>query len=590
MKRHLLLSVLLLVFSVTSFAGHEMRNIEIRVQLQDNGDAIITEYRNMWIGSEGTECFIVIGNLGSSQLKDFQVYMVTGEPFKNEGWNWDVDRSREQKAWKCGIVDKGNKYELCWGVGNSGIHTYVVKYTITKVVKGYNDYDGFNFMWVAEKIDPAPQHVRVTIEHADTTKYFTPEDTRVWGFRYKGNINVIDGKVVAETSERFSSSSALITMVQFNKGIFNPSDTYPGSFEETVKQKALEGSDYVDSEGKVRPTNLYGSSDDSGGTSVLGAILAFLFGTEAGWVIMIVGGIIGWFALDTYVFTPIRKKKLRKKLLGDELQTPWFRDIPIQGNLHRSQNILKELTTNTYTKEDLMAAHVLRLIYQGMITVIPQRDQKGNWTKMFYITPPTEHISRTGFGIHRTDRNLHIQIHDLLYNAAGMDHILQKGELNDYMEHYAVELREFLNSLKIGIQKSSITPEEAKHVYGFDKFLREFSLSNERHVEEVGLWKEYLVFATAFGIGDQVRKDMKKMCPDYLNMDTIARDMLDNTETGILIGSLLSDCHRGTRYVETYKTPEEIAAERERSSGGGGSSSFGGGGGFSGGGSGGGVR
>jgi len=41
----------------------------------------------------------------------------------------------------------------------------------------------------------------------------------------------------------------------------------------------------------------------------------------------------------------------------------------------------------------------------------------------------------------------------------------------------------------------------------------------------VSLWKDYMIYATLFGIAEQVIKDMKKINPEYFNMDQVAGQM-----------------------------------------------------------------
>ena len=91
-----------------------------------------------------------------------------------------------------------------------------------------------------------------------------------------------------------------------------------------------------------------------------------------------------------------------------------------------------------------------------------------------------------------------------------------------------------------------------------------------------------MIYATLFGIADQVIKDMKKINPEYFNMDQVANQMADDMTLPMIYSSLHSS---------TSRAAANKAAREARASGGGGSSSWGGGGGgFSGGGGGGGVR
>ena len=104
--------LLMLLASATSLSARPyLHSLDIRVVLSHNGDAHITETRVMDIDSEGTECYIGLGNMGGSEVRDLQVIDENGLEFTNIG-DWDVDRSRDWKTGKCGIVYKHNGYEL----------------------------------------------------------------------------------------------------------------------------------------------------------------------------------------------------------------------------------------------------------------------------------------------------------------------------------------------------------------------------------------------------------------------------------------------------------------------------------------------
>ena len=142
----------------------------------------------------------------------------------------------------------------------------------------------------------------------------------------------------------------------------------------------------------------------------------------------------------------------------------------------------------------------------------------------------------------------------------------------------------FINTLhtKTGITHYKDRLEEVRQVFGLKKFLKEFTLLDERGVKEVALWKDYMIYATLFGIADQVISDMKKINPEYFNMDQVANQMADNMTLPMIRSTLLNS---------TSRAVANKAAREARASGRGGHSSWGGGGGgFSGGGFGGGVR
>ena len=90
-----------------------------------------------------------------------------------------------------------------------------------------------------------------------------------------------------------------------------------------------------------------------------------------------------------------------------------------------------------------------------------------------------------------------------------------------------------------------------------------------------------MIFATLFGIAEQVMSDMKRINPEYFNMDKVAQQMVDESTMPII---------RSTMQNSTARAAMSKAEREARAAGRGGSSSWGGGGGFSGGGHGGGIR
>ena len=544
MKR--LRSRLLLLTAITWLCGNSLlasprlHDLNIRVVLTKSGDAHITETRVMDIDSEGTECYIVIGNLTDSEVRDLTVSDETGREFANVG-AWDVDVSRSQKAHRCGIVRKRDGYELCWGLGDSGSRVYTTAYTVTRLLKGYPDADGFNYMFVAQGINPYPEHVRLTIVPEDSTA-LSEENTGIWGFRYRGDVRFEDNGIVAESSEAFSRQSAMIVMCRFQKGLFLPAVTGSGTFEE-LKSRALENSDYTSDE------------DDD--------LWAFVL-----LVVMIIGG--GLLCLVAYLlYIWWQRRKVMKNL-------SWYRDIPYQGNLQRVNDVLNAYSYGSADYNNLLSACILKLINMGAISIEQHLNEKGKNVQNFVI-----------HDLKNADRQPKLlrMVHNIFQKAAGKDTILEPKELKTWMkasynQSYTDSFIQTLHT-KTSIYQYKNELEDVRQVFGLKKYLKEFSLIDERHVQEVSLWKDYMILATLFGIADQVIKDMKKINPEYFNMDQVARQMADD----MTLPTIYSTMHSSTTRAAMSK------AEREaRASGGGGSSSWGGGGGFSGGGFGGGVR
>ena len=544
-----MLKVVVILFTIhyslfTSYARPQLQRLDIHVVLSHNGDAHITETRQMEIDSEGTECYIGMINMGGSEVRDLTVSDETGRQFENVG-SWDIDRSRSWKEGKCGIVYKHNGYELCWGLGDSGSRTYVTSYTVTSLVHAYPDADAIRHIFLSSDVSPKPDQARLTIEAEDTLR-FTEENCGIWGFRFGGELGFADGKIVVENTEPFGSNGALYIMVRFDKEMFEPAIQEEETFEQK-KEQAFEGSDY-----------------NYDGEDLTGEDIFALFMMVIGFfVVPVVGGI--WY----FIYVWRARKKVNKDLL-------WYRDIPLKGNLQQANDMLNAYKYFGTDYNNLLSACVLKLINMGAISIDSRLNAKGKTEQNFVIHELPNH----------GDQPLLLRkIHTIFRDAAGSDTILEPRELKSFMHSSKNEsiTDSFINTLhtKTGITHYKDRLEEVRQVFGLKKFLQEFTLLDERHVNEVSLWKDYMIYATLFGIADQVIKDMKKINPEYFNMDQVANQMADNMTLPMIRSTLLNS---------TSRAVANKAAREARASGRGGHSSWGGGGGGFSGGGGGGVR
>lgn len=501
----------------------------------------------MSIDSEGTECYIGIGVPEGSEVRDLQVTDETGLAYENVG-RWDIDRSRSWKAGKCGIVAKHGGYELCWGLGDSGERTYVTSYTYTNLIHAHPDADAIRHVFLDADVSPKPDEAHLTIEAEEDSVSLTEANSGIWGFRFGGELGYADGKMVVYNTEPFGGSGALYVMCRFDKGLFEPAIQDEDTFEHK-KELAFEGSDYV------------GNGDEEWTTSDTITLLALAVGF---FIVPVVGGI--WY----FVYVWRARKKVNKDLL-------WFRDIPLNGNLQQVNDMLNAYKYFSTDYNNLLSACILKLVNMGAITIESRLNQKGKTEQNFVI-----HELPDADGQPLLLR----KIHGIFKSAAGNDTVLEPKELKSFMRsrHNESITDSFINALhtKTGISNYKDRLEEVRQVFGLKKFLKEFSLLDERHVNEVSLWKDYMIYATLFGIADQVINDMKKINPEYFNMDQVAAQMADK----MTLPTIYSTMHSSTSRAVANK-----AARESRASGHGGHSSWsGGGGGFSGGGFGGGVR
>ena len=537
-------------------SAQRIRDVDITVDLQADGTARITQVWDVNV-VRGTEWYIPIGNLDGMTVGDLSV-SENGRAFASEGRRWDTERSLEQKAGRCGIVETRDGVELCWGQGSYGDHVWTASFTVTGLVQRLDDADAFNFMFVNPGLAAPPEHAKVTIRNATGGPAWTYDNTGVWGFGFDGEINVRNGEIIAESSEPFGPLSKLIAMVRFDKGLFEPAVSRSMSFDE-MRDIAMEGSAYSPEE------------EDPFEKLFLG-IFAFIF----------LGG------LATTIWGIVQQalgKKYKKSLYGKNKITEWYREAPMQGDLFASFYVLENgwRFGGKTSSHGLIGALFLRWILDGKMSVQP--DPKKSKRVNLAFAEEAEIADDV-------ERNLY----DMAREASGANLLLESGEFEKWSEKNFKKVtawplraqergRQYLQDHGYFLRGSTTTEEgarEACHVIEFKNFLNDFTLSKERGAVEVGLWKDYLVFAQLYGIADRVAEQFQRLFP---------------AEFQEVAGSIGVD---PTAMMRTIRMTDALSASvinravaRQQAgsySGKGGHTSFGGGGGFSGGGFGGGSR
>lgn len=607
MTRRRLIILLLLILPPLLAAGQPyLHNLEVKVNISDNGDAVVTEKRTMTITSKGTECYIPMGGLRGITLSDFKVSDETGLDYSLIGW--DVSATRSQKAGRCGIVPKGEgEYELCWGLDelkdgeSQKDKVYIISYTLGSLMKSYHEAEGFNHMFVNPGIYPLPEKVSLRVE-VDSTQIDT-SNARGWAFGYYGNTEFADGGFEAWT-DNFTSSSSMIIMLALKKDIIHPSDTLDSDFQEVVDY-ALEGSNFggeYDGEehfftddwatwicGKLGKTKE--SLIENVSTAICIAIIGLFFLLLS--FLKKVLSLLAYLISLKPLFVLIRRIKINRKANGG--LTPWQREIPFNGSLFAAGKALNFLSyKETPDINNILGAFILRLFQRGELLL--------TWEDGKQTIRIGEHTDQTD-NPQKTDGNIKspadIRMENTLYyifkSAAGKDGVLQEKELKRWLKNknsYAEKLLE--------LRKTSSKPnkEELAGLIKLKKFLQDFTLIEERGVVEVKLWDEYLVFATLLGIADQVRKDFRKVCPEYFAMSKFATAMENasfdfNTTVYSIANYTTNAAVYSSLFAERAAASSSLwsgSSGGSSYSGGGGHSSFSGGGGYSGGGSGGGIR
>lgn len=579
-------ALLFLVVSICPvFADNVVRSVKVNVMLDSLGNARISEVWDVNIDSNNTEWYLSLSNLGNGRIRNLAVRDLFNDQKYTPDMPWDVNRTREQKAGRYGLIEKGSdSYELCWGVTANGDHLWEVSYNYDNLIIAFEDSCAFNHMFISDGLSTPPQKARVEISYPG--KEITDFNASIWAFGFDGYVAYKDGIIVAESDGALTQSEGLIVMAAFDKELFNSSNTSEDYFK-VMKDLAFKESSYLNER-----TPLWQS---------LLMIVVFIFVCIAGYVIYLILQVLGALALSFFFFTiipvvwatltlyPLRKYFKKRKLLHGKQYT---RLIPEGRDLTHVPYILDEysyniLSTPSTWDDKITAAYLMRLIAEDAIYIDKNATENG-------VKKPLLHV-RKGWKLEpdkysEADSSAMNSLYKLIKEASGLDFILQSGELKEYKKKEGLEyVKEYYSKRKLSNFK--INNDEAVAVLGLEAYLKDFTIMSEREIPEMALWNEYMVYATVFGVADKVLKQMKKIAPDYPVLDRV----FDENDNFLLDGAIIRDVRTGMSFLHDKAQPKSSSSGSNgyggyssSSSGGGGRSSHGGGGGHSGGGGGGG--
>jgi uncharacterized membrane protein YgcG len=255
------------------------------------------------------------------------------------------------------------------------------------------------------------------------------------------------------------------------------------------------------------------------------------------------------------------------------------------GNLFASSYVLDNgwRFTGPASSKNLIGALFLRWILDGKVKVMQDPDKPKRVNLAF--TP--------GLAF---DDDVEGALYNMAVEASGGNLLLESGEFEKWSEkHYKQFLawpdrakargRSYLHE-KNYLQHTSTTnkdgQEQACRVVEFMNFLKDFTLSKERGAVEVGLWKDYLVFAQLYGIADKVAEQFQKLYPkEFQEL---------SQSVGVDPSVMQRTIHMNNMTTTSAMNRATSKYQAGSIKGTGGHTSFGGGGGFSGGGFGGGGR
>lgn len=523
MKKICLILIVIILFIPNICLANIIKNIDIEVYLDTNGDAHIKEIWNV-IADKNTEFYKAYHNLGSSKISNFKVNMNTTQ-FENI--SWDIDKSFEEKKYKSGYNYTDDGIELCFGISEYGNNIYNLSYDIENFIVTTND--NYQMLYWTLVMPSSDKIENANIKIYSDLKYSNNLLIKGYG-KYGAPIYIDNGSIIMTSNGSLDSEEYLTLLVKFPANTFNSEITLDKNFDEYLDMAESGATSYNEEEPLLAIILISIFSFLITFLSVLGAIKSIRYGT---------------YKLD------FGKTKNKVKEKG------YYRDIP-------------------YKKEELSRAYWIACQYN---LILRQTDYLGavllKWLKLGNITIQKENnaiILNNSTNLNKEELNLYQMI-----SESARDGKLEKKEFERWCNTNNSKILKWFNNIidaeteklisegkltketnkKKCIVHSSMM-EEAKKIKGLKNFLNDFSNIKDRSAIEVNIWEEYLMYAMIFGIAKKVMKDFKKLYPEIITESTY-------NDINFI-------------YLISYNSMNTATYSGSHSSGGGGGGSFGGGG------------
>ena len=524
----------------------EVHSVDILLQPQKDGTVLITETWDMTPYS-GTEWYTGLSRNDHQDNIGLSVWDETGRTYLVENdleedpayYTWKTERPLEEKTAKCGY----SYSNICirWGLHELGVrHQYTVQYSVTGLFGQMKNADVLSITLLAQH--PGNVIPKATVTVASDEAPFTKENATIYANGYDGTLFFEEGKIIAATTQKLPPNGHIALNLGFSPSIFAlpPSDHSDYTFND---KRAFRSSN--------TPWDIFTSNTGSGGyitTQKIVKTSSFSY-RKVQEAIKLVGllfcaSLVLYFLYRIFrrvhrlytIYNYYKKRGLslhKAKRRSYLKEMDYCRSVPFLDS--PSTNIWILLTLGMRPSEgDIISAFIMGWAQSGRVKFVPCAKDGGNTQEVVFVENPPP--PSTPF------EPMEENLYNILLNASGADRILSPKEINQWAKNKTNGGR--IVNWKLSIQYSSkqyaeqnnaadelLFPHlkkkdvlsdsgvvEAKKLLGLKHYLLDFTLVHERMPPEVTLWREYLVYATLFGIADRVSSSFATLYPQYFRL------------------------------------------------------------------------
>lgn len=502
LKLSVILIIMILILGIASIVqANSISQIDMDIYVNENGNATITETWNCYT-NKGTEVYHPYYNLGNSRITNLKVYE-NGKQYTTLN-TWNTQGNLSNKAYKCGINNISDGVELCWGISEYGLHTYTIKYDISKFVSELNDSQMIYWTLIPYEFSNSINKVKIKIY----TNKPIEDNIDVWGYGNYGGLCYVNNGAIYMEKDNLRTSEYMTILAKFPLETYNCSNKINKNFEKYYKMAESGSTKYNEKYDNERKQKL---------------IIIF-------WIIIEPIFLIIFFKITSKIQEDKEMKygMFKKKLSKNK---SYYREIPFEGNLFRAYYV-----GYTYgiikNKTDLLGAIILKWIKEEKVK-IKKIDKNGIFgnkeeiaIELIYTKEQIENVREQ-------------EIYEMLY-LASKDGILEKNELKKWCnDNYTKILKWFDKVLKEEkeklieegliiektkkiifttkkIETTDILTEKAENLRGLKRFLLDYTRIKDKETIEVVILENYLIYAQILGIAKEVTKEFKDLYPELI--------------------------------------------------------------------------
>ncbi|MDD2627674.1 MAG: DUF2207 domain-containing protein [Clostridia bacterium] len=621
-----LLFVFLVGFSSIEAGELHLNKKKIYATLKENGNMDVVETWNITVEDTNTlyKTFKLDG-VGFDGIFNGKVYEITSDGNKIPLEKINIEKYHVIKDSYYSLVNSKGEHEIAWGVSIDAkeTKTYEISYQVKNIIHKYNDYAELYWQFIGNEFEINVDKIEGVIELPSNT--YAIDQIKAWAHgQLNGIINIVSNDKIEFEVENFSKNK----MLEIRLAI--PRDLFPGSFKEInennldaviaeetgwaneankkrekaiIKSKMITKAtetianglgialiiftslkiikyyDILKNNKKLKPEIKLEYFRDIPGEKSTPAEGAFMHYFDRGMLDLAMPKIISATMLNLALKKVIEfeiieksfgKKEVNVKITGD--------DKDLKADEKEVYNYITKIVKkeNSFTMKDF-EKYTSRYteVFTKMVEGIKENTKR-------------EQIEKNNFdqGVRKTYYkwltkcvisiviSIFIMIASVALISIPAKYPVFLG-ISSILLMITGIISGLIGNVFVGLTQKGVNEKEEWRA--LEKYLKDFSLLNEKEVPDLILWEKYLVFATMFGIADKVLKQIKIIYPQDTNKNAfIGTTYMNVMYHGGLNNSLIQAINNSVNisYGNVYSS----------GTGAGGGFSGGGGGGFGGGG------